>query len=66
MRFTLIAGPSRLSARYQGVRTVEDEGKRMTYASEGEMAAAPADLNLQIAGATECISVARVQFSKRL
>ncbi|MFC3119898.1 phage head-tail joining protein [Jhaorihella thermophila] len=39
-----------MAARYQGVRTVEYDGKRVTYASDGEMAAALADLNRQIAG----------------
>ena len=41
-----------MAARYQGVRTVEYDGKRITYASDGEMAAALADLNRQVAGAT--------------
>ena len=42
------------------------DGKRVTYVSDGEMAAALADLNLQIAGATERISVVRIQSSKGL
>src|SRR5690606_942147 len=50
-----------MAARYRGVRTVEYDGKRVTYASDGEMAAALADLNRQIAGATERISVVRIQ-----
>ncbi|SNT73157.1 phage head-tail joining protein [Paracoccus seriniphilus] len=55
-----------MAARYRGVRTVEYEGKRITYASDGEMASALADLNRQIAGATERISVVRIQSSKGL
>ncbi|WP_412779808.1 phage head-tail joining protein [Phaeovulum vinaykumarii] len=39
---------------------------RLTYASDGEMAAALADLNRQIAGATDRISVVRIQSSKGL
>ncbi len=34
-----------LAARYRGVRTVEYEGKRTTYATDAEMAAALADLS---------------------
>ncbi|PPB79357.1 hypothetical protein LV82_02975, partial [Albidovulum inexpectatum] len=55
-----------MAARYRGVRTVEYDGKRVTYASDGEMAAALADLNGQIAGATDRISVVRIQSSKGL
>jgi hypothetical protein len=55
-----------MAARFRGVRTVEYDGKRITYASDGEMAAALADLNRQIAGATEHISVVRIQSSKGL
>ena len=55
-----------MAARYRGVRTVEYDGKRVTYASDGEMAAALADLNRQIAGATDRISVVRIQSSKGL
>lgn len=55
-----------MAARYRGVHTVEYDGKRVTYASDGEMAAALADLNRQIAGATERISVVRIQSSKGL
>ena len=55
-----------MAARYQGVRTVEYDGKRVTYATDGEMAAALADLNRQIAGTTERISVVRIQSSKGL
>jgi hypothetical protein len=31
-----------MAARYRGVRTVEYDGKRVTYATDGEMAAAAA------------------------
>ncbi len=55
-----------MAARYQGIRTVEYDGKRITYASDGEMAAALADLNRQIAGATDRISIVRIQSSKGL
>ena len=55
-----------MAARYQGIRTVEYDGKRVTYASDGEMAAALADLNRQIAGSTDHISVVRIQSSKGL
>lgn len=48
------------------IRTVEYDGKRVTYASDGEMAAALADLNRQIAGAAGRVSVVRIQSSKGL
>ena len=38
-----------LAARYRGVRTVEYDGKRITYATDAEMAAALADLEKRIA-----------------
>jgi hypothetical protein len=38
-----------LAARYRGVRTVEIEGRRITYATDAEMAAAVADLERRIA-----------------
>ena len=37
-----------LAARYRGVRTVEYDGKRITYATDAEMAAALADLEKRI------------------
>jgi hypothetical protein len=40
-----------LAARYRGVRTVEVEGRRVTYATDAEMAAALADLEKRIAQA---------------
>ena len=55
-----------MAARYRGVRTVEYEGKRITYASDGDMANALAALNRQIAGASGRISVVRIQSSKGL
>ena len=55
-----------MAARYRGLRTVEYDGKRVTYASDAEMAAALADLNRQIQGATDRISVVRIQSSKGL
>ncbi len=41
-----------LKARFAGVRTVEYEGRRVTYASDAEMAAALADLERRIAAAS--------------
>ena len=38
-----------LAARWRGVRTVEIEGRRITYATDAEMAAAIADLERRIA-----------------
>ena len=54
-----------MAARYQGVRTVEYDGKRVTYATDTEMANALAALERRIA---ECskgrVSVVRIQSSK--
>lgn len=41
-----------LAARFRGVRTVEIEGRRITYATDAEMAAALADLERRIAETT--------------
>lgn len=38
-----------LAARFRGVRTVEVEGRRVTYATDAEMAAAISDLERRIA-----------------
>jgi len=38
-----------LAARYRGVRTVETEGRRVTYATDAEMANALTDLERRIA-----------------
>ena len=38
-----------LAARFRGVRTVEIDGRRVTYASDAEMAAAITDLERRIA-----------------
>lgn len=51
-----------LKARYAGVRTVEYDGKRVTYASDAEMAAALADLDRRIAAAS-APRVAQVRIS---
>ncbi len=40
-----------LAARWRGVRTVEVEGRRITYATDAEMAAALGDLERRIAEA---------------
>jgi hypothetical protein len=42
-----------LAARYRGLRTVEIEGRRITYATDAEMAAAIADLERRIASAQD-------------
>jgi hypothetical protein len=42
-----------LAARFRGVRTVEIEGKRVTYATDAEMASALTDLERRIATAAE-------------
>ena len=38
-----------LTARFRGIRTVEIEGRRVTFASDAEMAAAVTDLERRIA-----------------
>lgn len=53
-----------MGARYRGIRTVEYDGKRVTYASSAEMAAALAGLDREIAGATGRVSVVRIASSK--
>ena len=42
-----------LAARFRGVRTIEIEGKRVTYATDAEMAAAITDLERRIASTSE-------------
>ncbi len=42
-----------LAARYRGVRTVETDGRRVTYATDAEMVAALTDLERRIAAASE-------------
>jgi len=42
-----------LTARYRGVRTVEIEGRRVTFATDAEMAAAVTDLERRIAAAQD-------------
>jgi hypothetical protein len=41
-----------LEARWRGVRTVDIDGRRITYATDTEMAAAIADLERRIADAS--------------
>ena len=41
-----------LAARYRGVRTVEIDGRRVTYATDAEMAAAITDLERRMAAAS--------------
>lgn len=55
-----------MAARYQGIRTVEYDGKRVTYASDAEMVEALGNLNRQITGTTVRIAVVRIQSSKGL
>jgi hypothetical protein len=42
-----------LAARYAGVRTVELDGRRVTYAKDAEMVAAIADIERRIAAASD-------------
>jgi hypothetical protein len=42
-----------LAARFRGVRTVEIDGRRVTYATDAEMAAAITDIERRIAAAGE-------------
>ena len=49
-----------------GIRTVEYDGKRVSYATDVEMAAALGDLNRQITSTTARIAVVRIQSSKGL
>jgi hypothetical protein len=54
-----------MAARYRGVRTVEYDGKRVTYATDGEMRAALADLDRKIAATGPArVSVVRIASSK--
>ena len=54
-----------IAARYKGVRTVEYDGKRVTYATDAEMANALADLDCKIASTGDSkVSVVRIQSSK--
>ena len=56
-----------MEARYKGVRTVEYGDKRVTYATDTEMANALADLERRIVGAGQGqVSVVRIQSSKGL
>ena len=41
-----------LEARWRGVRTIDIDGRRITYATDAEMAAAIADLERRIADAS--------------
>jgi hypothetical protein len=54
-----------LHARFAGVRTVEYDGRRVTYATDAEMAAALADLERRIAAAQSGrVSQVRIQSTK--
>jgi len=54
-----------MEARYQGVHTVEYDGRRVTYATDMEMANALADLERRIASlGGGRVSVVRIQSSK--
>ncbi len=53
-----------MEARYKGVRTVEYDGKRVTYATDAEMAAAIADLERRITATAARVSVVRIASSK--
>jgi len=54
-----------LRARYAGVRTVEYDGRRVSYATDAEMANALADLERRIAAqSSERITQVRINSSK--
>ena len=54
-----------MAARYQGIRTVEYENRRVTYATDAEMATALADLERRITAAQNGrISHVRIYSSK--
>lgn len=54
-----------MAARYQGIRTVEYENRRVTYATDAEMATALADLDRKIAATEQSrVSVVRIASSK--
>ena len=54
-----------LRARYAGLRTVEIEGRRVSYATDAEMATALADLERRISAARSGrISQVRIQSIK--
>jgi len=53
-----------LQARYAGVRTVEIEGTRVSYATDAEMATALADLERRIAAQSGHVSQVRIQSTK--
>lgn len=42
-----------LTARFRGVRTVEIDGRRVTYATDAEMAAALTDLERRMTAASD-------------
>jgi hypothetical protein len=49
-----------LAARYRGLRTVEIDGRRVTYATDAEMAAAITDLERRIALASSDVRRRRI------
>jgi hypothetical protein len=54
-----------MAARYRGIRTVEIEGRRVTYATDAEMAGALADLERKITAAGPArVSVIQIASSK--
>ncbi|MFA6280772.1 MAG: hypothetical protein WC612_08335 [Bdellovibrionales bacterium] len=54
-----------LKARYAGIRTVEYDGKRVSYATDAEMATALADLERRITSTTtQRITQVRINSSK--
>jgi hypothetical protein len=54
-----------LKARYAGIRTVEYDGKRVSYATDAEMATALADLERRItSNTTQRITQVRINSSK--
>jgi hypothetical protein len=54
-----------LKARYGGLRTVEYEGRRVSYATDAEMAAALADIERRINGEeTGRVTMVRINSNK--
>lgn len=54
-----------LKARYGGMKTVEYEGRRVSYASDAEMAAALADIERRISAAESgTVTMVRINSNK--
>jgi hypothetical protein len=53
-----------MAARYRGTRTVEYDGRRVSYATDAEMATALADLERRIAAARNRVTQVRINATK--